>query len=254
MQKIEKQFRKDYTGQDVNLVGLYLNTEWRYQKEFIDNPFENLVPLKEYALVIGNGPSRLEFDLKQFLPFKSGTFDNEWHSIHAKKKFYTYGCNALYRDFKTDFLVATGKELITEISESGYCDDNIVYANDWALPQYTGQFHHIPQNPGFNSGTIAAYLAAFDGHKKVFLMGFDGNDTPGINWNIYNGTNAYPTKEEHTLEEFWVRTLKIVMDTYGDTEFVRVAPTDTFRTPETWKYCLNFRTISFRQFVLEADL
>jgi hypothetical protein len=97
-------------------------------------------------------------------------------------------------------------------------------------------------------------MAAFDGHKRVFLLGFDGNDTPNKNCNVYNNTHGYPSKDSNIIEEFWVIALKNVMDTYNDTEFIRVAPTNTFRTPELWKYNLNFRTISFKQFVLEADI
>jgi hypothetical protein len=254
MQKIYKEYRKNYSGQDVNTVGLYIDTKWKYEKEFISNPFINLTPLKEHAVVIGNGISRLGFDLKHFLSFKSGILDTQWNKAYSPRKFYTYGCNALYRDFKTDFLIATGDEIIKEIAESDYCNNNVVYANDWVLSEYTGKFHHIPQNPGFDSGAIAAYLAAFDGHKKVFLLGFDGNDSLETNYNVYINTNGYPKNNQIVPEEFWIRSLDSIMNTYSDTEFIRVMPKVSYRTPEPWKYRLNFRTIDFRQFVLEADV
>lgn len=253
MQKLKKIYRNTYDGEHVNLVGTYKNSDWEYTKEFVNPSFE-VKPLSDRAIVIGNGESRLGFDMRQFMPFKTGPLDTKWSNQLAVKKFYTYGCNALYRDFAPDFLFATGDKIIKEIVDSGYTDDHVVYANSWVLPQYPNKFQLIPENPGFNSGALAAYMAAFDGHKRVFLLGFDGNDTPNLNSNVYNDTNGYPPKSYHTVEHFWVDALKIVMDTYDNTEFIRVAPTTNFRTPEAWKYNINFRTISFRQFVLEADI
>jgi hypothetical protein len=48
--------------------------------------------------------------------------------------------------------------------------------------------------------------------------------------------------------------MKQVMDIYDDVDFVRVAPTKDFYMPESWKYQLNLRQISFKEFVIEADL
>ena len=253
MQKLVKQYRNNYYGEHVNLVGTYKNSEWEYTKEFL-NPSFDVKPLSDIAVVIGNGESRLEFDMRHFMSFKTGPLDTNWSKQYGRKKFYTYGCNALYRDFSPDFLFVTGDEITKEVVNSGYCEDHVVYANNWVLPQYPNKFHYIPENPAYNSGALAAYMAAFDGHKKIFMLGFDGNDTNNLNCNVYNNTNGYPTKEYQTLEEFWVVALKNVMDVYDDTEFIRVAPSENFRTPEPWKYNLNFRTISFRQFVLEADI
>lgn len=253
MQKIQKLYRSDYSGQDVKTIGLYIDSEWKYQEEFINNPFTNFKPFSDRALVIGNGISRTEFDLSFLLEGRSYVGAN-WERLKNTKRFYTYGCNALYRNWKTDFLIATGEGIIKELSESEYVDSNIVYANNWTLTKYPNKFHFIPQDPHWNSGAIAAYLAAFDGHKRIFLMGFDGIDNLSNNSNVYAGTTNYPAVNETILEDYWIQSLNLVMETYSDTEFIRVAPTDSFRTPELWKYRLNFRTISFRQFVLEADI
>ena len=45
-----------------------------------------------------------------------------------------------------------------------------------------------------------------------------------------------------------------VFETYPDVEFIRVIPTENFYTPEKWRYATNFRQITTRQFVFEADL
>jgi len=254
MQTIERLFRRDYIGEDVNISGVYKDKEWVYESEFIPNPFKNL-PLSNRAVVIGNGSSRLEFDLKLICDYRIRSAFGEqtdWIPQITPKKFNTYGCNALYRDYKPDFIVATGDQIIQEIASSGYCDSSIAYAKKQEIVSYPGKFHVVPQDPQWNSGAICAYLAAFDGNKKIFLLGFDGIDSDDP-YNVYVDTNGYP-RVTTPSEALWVRSLSVVMNTYKDIEFIRVAPTVTFRIPEAWKYCLNFRTVNFRQFVLEADI
>lgn len=256
METLQQLYRDTYTGEDVKTVGLYINGSWRYQTEFVEN-LDIQVLHSDRAVVIGNGISRLDFNLKLILPNRDHTPWGEvgpWQPAVNKKKFKTYGCNAVYRNYRPDFLIATGDKFLDEIVATDYCEDNIVYANKYALPLYENKFHYIPQDPSYNSGAIAAYLAAFDGHKKVYLLGFDGIDNDSDIYNVYANTNAYPSKTELIREDYWVQALDHVMEIYSDTEFIRVAPSNTFRTPELWKYRLNFRTINFRQFVLEADI
>lgn len=252
MQSITKLYRKDYRGEDVVTNRIYQDSKWNPTTEFIAKSFSSDL-LSDRALVIGNGTSRLDFNLARLLEYRVGSLNN-WKPAQQVKKFYTYGCNALYRDYRPDFLVATGDSLVNEIAESGICDRYIVYAYNTSLMEHPGKFHLIPQNPRFNSGALAAYLAAFDGHKKIYMMGFDGNDTPNYNYNVYAGTANYPELRTTILEDYWVHSLLQVMATYNDVEFIRVAPTTGFRTPEPWKFCTNFRTIDFRQFTLEADV
>ena len=251
MQPIQKLYRKDYRGDEVITNRVYQNSKWNPTTEFI--PTESLfTPESNSAVVLGNGPTRLEFDCSRFLDYRKP--NHPWSAKENKINFLTYGCNAFFRDYRPDFLIATGDTLLTEVANSGYCDSRVVYANNEPLTRFPGKFNLIPQNPQFNSGAIAAYLAAFDGHKKVYMLGFDGNDTPNYNYNVYNGTTGYPSTNSDIPEDFWVLSLKQVMSAYNETEFVRVAPTASFRTPEAWKYCLNYRQIDFRQFASEVGL
>jgi hypothetical protein len=179
---------------------------------------------------------------------------NHKAGIRGRSRLQTYGCNALYRDFTPDFLVATGDAIVSEIADSDYCTEHIVYANAWAIAGYPQKFYLIPQDPAWDAGTLATYLACFDGHKKVFLLGFDGNDPNGRDWNIYNGTPGYLPTSSTVTEEFWTLAMSKIFGTYADVDFVRVMPGTNYRIPERWKYCTNLRQIDFRQFVIEADL
>ena len=63
---------------------------------------------------IGNGESRKHLDLETLRPYGK-----------------IYGCNALYRDFTPDVLVAVDHGICHEIYNSGYCQKNEAWFRDW---------------------------------------------------------------------------------------------------------------------------
>lgn len=246
MQTISKLYRSNYTGEDVITSATLSGGEWAYEKENIpNNIFNNQISNR--AIIIGNGSHRENFDLNLIASHKGG--------LLASGALQSYGCNALYRDFNPDFLIVTGEEeFITEIANSGYCADNIVYANAQDIIRHPGKFYLTPQDPSWNSGAIATYIACFDGHKQIYLLGFDGNDTNGYQYNIYTGTNGYDHAQRDQSEEFWVRAMVEVFTTYSDVDFVFLSEFGGQRIPEAWKYITNLRQISYRDFVIECDI
>mgnify|MGYP003351345998 CR=1 FL=1 len=190
------------------------------------------------AFVIGNGISRQSISLPLVQRYGK-----------------TYGCNALYRDFAPDFLVAVGDTIVEEIANSDYPTDKIVYAHAEELLAYPGKFYLIPQNLKYNAGTIAAYIAAFDGHKKVFLLGFDSHygDAEPVN-NVYRDTNGYAPSGTLTSGEFADRALAHVVSVYNDVDFVRVASVASMAIHSELNALPNFRQVDYRQFVAEADI
>jgi hypothetical protein len=196
-------------------------------------------------VAIGNGPSRLEFDLKN-LKHASG--------LLGATTLQTYGCNALYRDFTPDFLVAIGNDIVTEIAGTSYPNNNIVYTRGQSLLEHPNRFYLIPHDPYADAGSTAAYIAAFDGHKKIYLLGFDEQDTPGVNVNVYAGTNAYDDVECDVGSEKWMQNRIKLFNTYDDVDWVMINQRGRCLLAEEFKFCPNFRQISFRDFVLEADL
>ena len=63
---------------------------------------------------IGNGTSRKNFNLEKLRPYGK-----------------IYGCNALYRSFTPDILVAVDHGIMHEIYHSGYCEKNETWFRDW---------------------------------------------------------------------------------------------------------------------------
>jgi len=247
MQQLKKLYRSTYPGENVVTSLSLSNAEWNPEVEFVPNSVFNTFTTTQ-AIAIGNGESRSNLPLRHITNHRAG--------LGGANRLQSYACNAVYREFAPDFLIAVGRDIIKEIAESGYADDKIVYAHGQHLIDYPGKFYLVPQNIPFDAGSLAVYLACFDGHKKVFLLGYDGYDTETsapIN-NVYKGTHGYPARTEMQNSAFWRKTLYMVMSTYSDVEFVKVMPTAKWKCPDEFTSLLNFRQISTRDFIFEADV
>ena len=220
-------YREDYSGEDVVTNVVYKNAGWEYDREWIPNQVTNIKTTSQ-ALVIGNGPSWQEdpykFDLTHIAKHKGGLFGAD--------KLQTYGTNGLYNKFIPDFLVVDNDHAEQAVFD-GYTKDHIVCAHGAKIIEFPGKFYLIPQDPSWNAGSIATYLACFDGHTKIYLMGFDGR--PGN-------------------DAFYEQTMLEIFNMYSEVEFVRVMPTIGWYMPDSWKYVVNLRQITYRDFVIEADI
>ena len=244
MLKVAKSYRKDYTGEDIIVERKKEGTHWYETVETVPNAVTNN-QISNRAVVVGNSPTRLEFNLQNLKKFSG---------LLGADTLQTYGCNALYRDFTPDFLVAHGNDIVKELSESEYINNNIVYTNAIHLLEYPNKFYLIPYNPYADAGTTAAYIAAFDGHKKIYLLGFDEQDSENYNFNVYAGTNGYDAVDAEILSDTWITNRIELFNLYNDVDFIWVTPRGCSTVPESHKYCTNFRQISHRDFVLETDL
>ena len=250
IQNLKQIYRSNYAGENVVSTLVLHDGEWDPTTEFVPNRVINTHTTTQ-AVAIGNGESRANFDLRFIQYHQAG--------IGGAETLQSYGCNALYRDFTPDFLIAVGDEIIKEIADSGYTNNNIVYTNAGAVLDNPGKFYLIPQNLSYDAGSLAAYMACFDGHKKVFLIGYDQYDNQhqhaGGNYNnIYKGTNGYLDTNEVQNGKFISSTLFNVMTTYSDVEFVKVMPEKTWWVADEILPLPNFRQIDYNEFRTEADL
>ncbi len=248
MRTIKPYFRSSYAGESVVTDLNFSQAKWNITSEFIGNSVINN-QISNQACVIGNGVSRQGFNL--------GLVINHFGGLLKRSKLQTYGCNALYRDHSPDFLVVSGFDdgMVKEVANSGYCDTNVVYASASQIQSYPGKFYLIPQDPGWNAGSVAAYLAAFDGHTTVYLLGFDNYDTVGANYNMYAGTANYQGQSSAQVDpKFFELTMLNVFETYPNVNFIRVMPSIYSIMPESWKYVTNLTQIDFHAFILAADL
>lgn len=245
MYRLDKIYRTNYQGENITTRSVLEGSSWTYHSEWVPLSVVNN-QTSRVATVIGNGISRRGFETNLVINHMAGRLGD--------RSMQTYGCNALYRDCSPTFLVATGSQIADEIATGNYWEDHIVYANADKVMKYPGKFYLIPQDIPADAGTIAAYLACFDGHEKIYLLGFDGWAGDNYNPNVYAGTNGYDPVNHHIEEDFWVQNLARVMSTYSEVEFVRCMPTPGWRCPVAWQALPNFRQITYSQFAIEADL
>lgn len=167
------------------------------------------------AFVLGNGISRQRVNVDQLLSCGS-----------------VYGCNALYRTHTPTVLVATDKPIADEIQLSGYSQHNRFYTRR-PLPgsgaaAITGRYR------GYSSGPNAVAIAAADGHRCVYLLGFDmaSTETGRFN-NVYADTEFYKKSTDRpTFVGNWQRQLMTVFGDFPAVTFVRVAGATTAEVAE----------------------
>ena len=162
------------------------------------------------AFVCGNGVSRQAVDLNQLRPLGE-----------------IYGCNGLYRDFEPDYLVATDRPISETIQNSGYSQTHKFYTRK---PMYGSGALPVPKKyHGNSSGPIAVALAALNGHKTIYLLGFDMGPTVDARFNnVYAGTDFYKSLDAApTYTGNWVRQLCTIARDFPQSTFIRVCGTTT---------------------------
>ena len=145
------------------------------------------------AYIIGNGPSRKDFDLNK-LP-ASGQ---------------TYGCNALYRDFIPDYIFSVDSKMTLKMVEDKVYEKCFHYAPSLEVNRYPkggpSYLQLIPNNPYWISGSQAMWTACVHGHKNIFLIGFDFKEYgKGQFNNIYQDTPNYGPRHGDDIFEAWLR-------------------------------------------------
>jgi hypothetical protein len=167
------------------------------------------------AFSLGNGQSRAAIDLDVL--HKSGPI---------------YACNAIYRNFSPDVLVATDRPIAQEIQNSGYSARHRFHTRR-PIPGMGAQ--PVPkQYYGNSSGPIAVALAALDGKTKIYMLGFDlGPTLTGKFNNIYADTTHYKKSTDMpTYTGNWIKQIVSITKDFPEIQFIRVKGETTAEIPE----------------------
>ena len=156
------------------------------------------------AFVLGNGVSRQSVNSELLRPLGK-----------------IYGCNALYRDFTPDVLVATDKPISTEIQNSGYPTKHKFYTRK---PVEGLGALKVPQEYyGYSSGPIATGLAAIDQHHVIYMIGFDMGPVNNKFNNVYADTDFYRKSDATPVfTGNWTKQIRKITEDFSQTQFVRV--------------------------------
>lgn len=189
------------------------------------------------ALVVGNGESRLSFDLK-----------------NIQNQFCTIGCNAVYRDLEVSHLVCCDKRMILEAVAKINPDKTKIYTRrKWLIGFEDYNIDCVPDLPyigearqdqpqHWNSGPYAILLACQLDFDKIFLLGFDLYSENGQINNVYKDTENYQSSKSKSVDpQYWIYQLSKIFECYSDKEFIIVNKKD-WKIPEQW----NLSNVSFR--------
>jgi hypothetical protein len=175
-------------------------------------PTQIRLPLEgNIAFVLGNGLSRKNIKLDHL---------REWGRI--------YGCNALYREFEPDFLVAVDAKMVTEICESNWQLKHPVWTNPNKNMEKFRGLNFFKPSQGWSSGPTALWLATSHEHTTLYILGFDyvGTQEGKLN-NMYGSTRNYRRlTDPATYHGNWLRQTGIVIQKNPKKQYIRVVQDD----------------------------
>jgi hypothetical protein len=181
------------------------------------------------AFVLGNGTSRRTIELN-----------------NLRKYGKIYGCNALYRDFAPDVLIATDPGISTEIQNSGYALQHEFYTRS-PLPNKGAE--RIQYNFGYSSGPIAISYASMENCDPIYLLGFDFSGINGRFNNLYADTTHYKRSDmPETYFGNWVDQVRTIIAAHKNRQYIRVVLSNAF-IPPIFAQLSNLKHLPLEQFV-----
>jgi hypothetical protein len=220
---MDARYRTDYPGEFVITNSRWAGGKKEETREWIANPIKNH-HISGRAACIGHTAEKQYFDYTRLQRHRGG--------LLGSKKLQTYGVGDIAREMRLDFTIETRRDQLAELVESGYSDNNIVYTDSRNCITNPGKFYLIPQKPKLLDLVMIMYLAAFDGHTEIFMLGYH--------------------RETDAGNPGWINQVCEVMRAYSGTQFVFAGePTNM---PDVWLDLPNARAISYRDFIGYCDI
>ena len=182
------------------------------------------------AFVLGNGTSRLNID-----------------PTILKTVGTVYACNASYRDFTPDHLIAVDAKMIDELLEHGVHKQLKIWTNPNKKFEDIKELNVFNPSLGWSSGPTALNLASTLGHTEIYILGFDYQGIKNRLFNnVYADTHNYrKSTEPATYYGNWLRQTEEVIKNNPTIKFYRVIETGQYK-PD-WSYN-NFFHIDYDLF------
>ena len=228
-------YAKDYDGEWVNY-----QLGHAVERKFI-SPDLRFTRNGGRSIVLGNGLSRQRYDLKQL------NHSNRYKRLEHYN--VLYGCNKAHQEEgDLDFIAITHRFMGRDVAKDKH---GICYTTPECQRQHKSM-NLIPLYPRMDAGATAAMLAAFHGADRIFLFGFDGQNDPKHNNNIYADTDHYGSSTDKINDRDWHLNLYKVIAGYKNTQFYRVDVSPPGARILT--VLPNYKVIPFSMFVSLADL
>lgn len=220
---ITERYRKDYTGEFV-----ITNTAWsggkkRTTREWIPNTIENN-HISKRAACIGSTADLNQFDFRVLQNHKGG--------LLGSLKLQTYGVGEIAELLRLDFVVEKDESKLQELIDKHFYKNHVIYTSPRMCIKHPGVFYPIPYNPLLVQPLLLPYLAAFDGHKEVFLLGYTNDETVG--------------------QSDWGLQLGNIISSYSSTKFYYVGH-ESLAPKNLFQYA-NFEQLGYREFITHCDI
>ena len=181
--------------------------------------------------MLGNGTSRASIDLHQL-----------------KTKGAIYGCNALYREFEPDYLVAVDTKMILEINKAGYQHSHNVWTNPNRAYHQMHGFNFFNPSKGWSSGPTALWLASTHDNDYIYILGFDYTGIDDKINNVYADTPNYKKSHERaTYHGNWLKQTCITCEKFSKKKYIRVLGENVF-IPKEFSKIKNLAHITVEEF------
>ena len=186
------------------------------------------------AFVIGNGTSRKPINLHKLKPLGK-----------------IYGCNALYREFDPDYLVAVDTKMVNEINHVGWQLTHEVWTNPNRAYKDYNKFNYFDPSLGWSTGPTALHLASEESHNNqdIYILGFDYEGLNSKVNNIYASTENYKSADATaTYHGNWARQTGIVIQKNPTKRYIRVALERDSFLPDNLKVWGNLHHMTVQDF------
>ena len=238
MELNQKYYRTNYTGENINTF----NSDGQPVSYFVA-PRENVfkTPFTDTAIILGNGQTRNYPAIQHLLKVNTRKVAESYKLVYA--------CNLAIEDQdEYDYYIIKNRAFLANVPEHR---KNQIYLPYDIFLDYQNESNLLPYISYFNAGAQAAYLACFDGHKKIFLFGFDGDYGNGFK-TVYDNQSIYGDGTTSVHYGDWADYLYRVMQIYRDVQFYRIQA-DAEAPPISWQSLPNFKNVGIREAVLTGD-
>jgi len=220
---IQERYRRDYHGEFVIVETRLADGQSQQTREWIPNVTENH-HISGRAAVIGSRTLSHRFQYQRLQRHRGG--------LMGKKRLQTYGTGDLWQDMRFDFFACTDRAEIDQMVVKDYDQRCTVFTSARICIDNPGRFYPVPYLPQLDALAIPLYLAAFDGHTEVFMLGYC-LETPA-------GTRT------------WISDIDNIMSAYAGTAFILVGVEGNM--PTSWRSHANTRCMNTREFVSYCDI
>lgn len=216
-------YRRDYTGEVIA----------KDDRHFLIKPKDIFYRQNNAgkAIVVGNGITRNNKTFEMLLKSNSN------RPLLGYK--IVYACNGAAWDLPADYYVISNRLLMAHLHDTEQWQKFFMPCDLFMDYDTTNM---IPVVSNMDAGSMAVFLACFDGNDEIFLFGFDGNSD-----NVYEGKPGYERSADVST---WEINLALIMRAFPDHRFYRVG---SGKTPVLWQKMPNFIETNYKEAIYLGD-